>query len=240
MRIWIGYDSREDIAARVCDASLLRYYPGAKVRFLDWRYELIKSVYDRPHTVDHGQYTDTLTNQTFSTQFSFTRFLVPHLEGYQGWAMYCDCDFLFRGDVRDLFDLADDRYAVMVVPHDHVPKEVVKMDGVKQTRYFRKNWSSLILFNCGHERNKALTPEKVNTMPGTWLHGFYWLEEGDIGTLPEEYNWLVGKDAAISPTTHYRVSSKIKAVHMTEGGPWFPGYENMPYAKEWRAAERLL
>ncbi len=128
----------------------------------------------------------------------------------------------------------------MVVPHDHVPKEVKKMDGVAQTRYFRKNWSSLMLFNCAHPSNQRLTPEKVNSMPGTWLHGFYWLEEGDIGTLPEEHNWLVGKDKPISPTTHYRRSTKIMAVHMTEGGPWFPGYEKMPYADEWRAVERLI
>jgi lipopolysaccharide biosynthesis glycosyltransferase len=240
MKAWIGYDPREAIAALVCEASLKRYCPQVEVRYLDWGYDFIKSVYNRPYVMDHGQYIDTLTGQPFSTQFSFTRFLIPHLETYRGWAAYCDCDFLFRADVRDLFDLADDRFAVMVVPHNHVPVEAKKMDGVIQTKYFRKNWSSMILWNCGHPANKTLTPEKVNTMPGSWLHGFRWLDDADIGQLPEDWNWLVGKDAPISPTTHYRKSAKICAVHMTEGGPWFEGFNNVPYGKEWRAAERML
>lgn len=240
MRCWIGFDKREAVAAKVCRLSIERYFPNAHVKMLDWNRPEIVSVYNRPYTTDHGQFIDTTTGLPFSTEFSFTRFLVPHLENYRGWAMYCDCDFLFRADVRDLFDLADDRFACLVVPHDHVPVEAKKMDGVKQTRYFRKNWSSLVLWNCGHSANKDLTPERVNTMPGAWLHGFQWLGEFDIGVLPEEYNWLIGKNGPISPTTHYRQSAKIKAVHFTEGGPWFPGYENVPYAKEWRAAERLV
>lgn len=240
MRLWIGYDPREDIAFRVCRASVLRYYPDAKTEKLSLDSPDITRVYSRKFTTEHGQYIDALTGQPFSTEFSFSRFLIPRLEGYRGWAAYCDCDFLFRGDIRDLYDLADDRFAVMVVPHDHVPAEAMKMDGVKQTRYFRKNWSSMMLINCGHSSNARLTPDKVNTMPGTWLHGFQWLDEGDIGTLPEEWNWLVGKEKPISPTTHYRVSTEIKAIHMTEGGPWFAGFERCPYANEWRAIERLI
>lgn len=240
MRLWVGHDPREDRAFRVCCATVKRYFPDAWVETLSLYAADIAKVYNRKFTTDHGQYIDTLTGQPFSTEFSFSRFLIPHLEGYKGWAAYCDCDFLFRGDIRNLYDLADDRFAVMVVPHDHRPKEETKMDGVRQTRYFRKNWSSLMLINCGHPSNAKLTPEKVNTMPGSWLHGFQWLDEGEIGTLPEDFNWLVGKDKPISPTTHYRKFATVQAVHMTEGGPWFPGFENCPYAAEWRAAERML
>lgn len=240
MKLRIGYDKREDIAFRVCRASVLRYYPDAATEKLSLDSPEIAKVYNRKFTTDHGQYIDALTGQPFSTEFSFSRFLIPHLEGYKGWAAYCDCDFLFRDDIRGLYDLVDDRFAVLVVPHDHVPKEVLKMDGVKQTRYFRKNWSSLMLINCGHPSNRRITPEKVNTMPGSWLHGFQWLDEGDIGTLPEDFNWLVGKEKCISPTTHYRKSTKIKALHFTEGIPDFPGYENCPYSQEWFAAKGLL
>jgi len=160
-----------------------------------------------------------------ATEFSNSRFLVPHLAG-SGWALFMDCDMLVRGNIRELFDLCDPEKAVMVVKHNHQPPEGVKMDGQMQTRYARKNWSSVIAFNCDHPANKALALEMVNVLPGRDLHRFCWLEDDLIGELPVEWNWLAGhSDPAVDP----------KIVHHTEGSPCLPGYEDAPFADEWRA-----
>jgi lipopolysaccharide biosynthesis glycosyltransferase len=145
---------------------------------------------------------------------------------YEGWALFCDCDFLFRADLNELFKLKDDRYAVMCVKHDYSPQEGVKMDGQIQQSYPRKNWSSLVLWNCGHESNKKLTPRMANFMPGSFLHAFKWLKDSEIGALPEYWNWLEG---------HSSPSIEPRGVHFTRGTPNFPGYEQVPYADEWRS-----
>ncbi len=113
-----------------------------------------------------------------------------------------------------------------MVKHEHEPQEISKMQGQKQTKYFRKNWSSLILWNCEHSANLMLTPEKINSLSGQWLHGFSWLEDSEIGELPQEWNWLSG----ISPK-----SISPSAVHFTRGIPSIPGYKNSFYADEWFA-----
>ena len=61
-----------------------------------------------------------------STEFTFSRFLVPVLNDYQGWALFCDCDILFLNPVEELFSLTNDKYAVMCVQHDYTPKEKLK------------------------------------------------------------------------------------------------------------------
>jgi hypothetical protein len=163
-----------------------------------------------------------------STEFTYTRFLVPHLAGYQGWALFCDCDFLWLADVAELLALADDRYAVMCVQHDHRPPETVKMDGATQTVYPRKNWSSLVLYNCGHPANAALTPEVVNRESGAYLHRFQWLPDAAIGALPETWNWLEGWSAPPA-------GGPPNAVHFTRGGPWFEAWQAVGYADLWLA-----
>jgi lipopolysaccharide biosynthesis glycosyltransferase len=173
-----------------------------------------------------GIYTrevDTLS----STEFTFTRFLVPYLAGYQGWAVFVDCDFVFVDDVKKLFDQADDRYAVMVVKHDYTPKEGIKMDGCKQLPYPRKNWSSMILWNCGHASNQQVTPDLVNSQTGQYLHRFQWLNDAEIGNLDPEWNWLAG---------WYREpqDGTPKAIHYTEGGPWFKEYRQCEYHEVWK------
>ena len=160
-------------------------------------------------------------------QITFTRFLVPYLSDYKGWAVFVDCDFVFVDDVKKLFDQADDKYAVMVVKHDYTPKEGLKMDGCKQLPYPRKNWSSTILWNCGHDANKLMTPDVVNNQTGQYLHRFQWLSDELIGTLRPEWNWLAGwyqepKDG------------EPKAIHYTEGGPWFKEYRRCDYHKVWK------
>ncbi|MEC8585554.1 MAG: hypothetical protein VXY81_13270, partial [Pseudomonadota bacterium] len=216
LRIFIGYDRREDTAYRVCAASLARRArrPVAITPLIQDSLRA-RGLYTRP--------VDPLA----STEFTYTRFLTPYLAGFEGWALFCDCDFLWLDDVGALFDLADPQYAVMCVHHDHRPRETIKMDGAQQTVYPRKNWSSLMLFNCGHTANAVLTPALVNHESGAFLHRLQWLDDDVIGAVPETWNWLEGwspKPAEGTP----------KAVHYTRGGPWFENWRDVDYADLWQ------
>ncbi|TIU82677.1 MAG: glycosyltransferase [Mesorhizobium sp.] len=160
-----------------------------------------------------------------ATEFACSRFLVPRL-AKSGWALFMDCDMLVRADLQKLFALADPSKAVMVVKHDHRPRETVKMDGQAQTLYARKNWSSVILWNVDHPAHQALTTDLVNSVPGRDLHRFCWLDDAEIGALEVKWNWLVGhSDPEVNPSI----------VHFTDGVPTMPGYEDCAYADEWRA-----
>ena len=162
-----------------------------------------------------------------STEFTYCRFFVPYLNNYNGWALFADDDFLWLGDVAELFAKADERYAVMCVKHDYAPKVNFKLAGRKQEPYPRKNWSSMVLFNCGHEANSKLDIEVINSESGSFLHRFSWLEDDNlIGELDFEWNFLV---EWYSPP----VDRLPKAIHYTEGGPWLPDYRGTDYAKEW-------
>jgi hypothetical protein len=225
--VYIGFDRREPEASEVARRSLLKTSSIAldihDLRELDLR---ARGIYDRPFRMEGAQRIDERDGKPFSTDFSFTRFLVPALQEYRGWAVYCDSDFLFRADVKDLFALADETCAVMCVKHDHRPRETVKMDRQRQEHYRRKNWSSMILYNCSHPANAALTPHMVNHSTGGFLHAFGWLSDNLIGGLPETWNWLEGwSPPGMDP----------KVVHMTRGIPTMTGYENIPYADEWCA-----
>lgn len=226
LSVWIGYDPREAAAFAVARSSIKRHatipVPVHGLVLNDLRE---KGLYTRPHERRGCQLWDVISDAPCAMEFSNSRFLVPHLAG-SGWALFMDCDMLVRGNIRELFDLCDPEKAVMVVKHNHQPPEGVKMDGQMQTRYARKNWSSVIAFNCDHPANKALTLEMVNELPGRDLHRFCWLEDDLIGELPVEWNWLAGhSDPAVDP----------KIVHHTEGSPCLPGYEDAPFADEWRA-----
>ena len=174
LNFFIGYDSKEDIAYRVCKYSLLkRTNSDVNVMSLKLDELIAKNLYTRS--------IDPLA----STQFTYSRFLVPKLTNYEGWAVFCDCDFIFLGDVSNLFKNLDENKAVYCVKHDYTPKEKHKMDGQKQTIYPRKNWSSFILYNCSHPSTKKLTVEKVNNETGAYLHQFKWCEDDEIGSLDE-------------------------------------------------------
>lgn len=215
--IYVGYDSREAIAYDVCRHSLLaRSSVPIAVHPLVQAELRERGLYRRER--------DALA----STEFTYTRFLVPALNQYRGWAIFCDCDFLWLGDVAELIALRDDRYGVMCVHHDHQPTETVKMDGAVQTRYRRKNWSSLVLWNCGHPANTGLTPEVVNRESGAFLHQFQWLADNLIGAVPETWNWLEGWNRR--PAT-----GAPKVVHYTRGGPWFEQWQNVDYGDLWIA-----
>lgn len=223
-KIFIGYDSREDIAYQVAKHSIestCKYPEQLEIYPLKLK-DLIKE----------GHYTRDV-DPLASTEFTFSRFLLPHLTDFEGWALFIDCDFLFKTDVRKLFQLRDDRYAVMCAQHDYTPKEETKMDGQEQHIYPRKNWSSMVMWNCAHPSNRAVTKELVNdpSTTGQYMHRFSWLKDEEIGILSHEWNWLVG---------WYKepYDGTPKAIHYTEGGPWFKEYERCEYAIDWLLAEK--
>jgi len=220
--IYIGWDSREDIAYQVAKYSIEQYstqFNIIPIRQTDMRR---RNLYWRE--------VDALA----STEFTFTRFLVPYLNNYRGWALFCDSDFLFKCDPKEIFDQADDQYAVMVAKHDYqVVDGSVKMDGKIQHAYPRKNWSSMMLINCAHPMCQYLGLNNVNNKSGAWLHRFEWCRDKYLGELSHEYNWLVG---------HYSVPKDgvPKALHYTEGCPFMSGYENSDYASDWFDIERKI
>ncbi len=175
---------------------------------------------------DAGWYTRPI-DKLASTEFTFTRFLIPELTNFEGWALFMDCDMILTTDIKELFDQADDKYAVMCVQHDYTPKEGTKMDGQKQTIYPRKNWSSVMLFNCAHPSNAALTMDLVNNpeINGAYLHRFSWLKDEEIGELDHTWNYLVGV---------YDDLDVPKLIHYTEGGPWFENYRDCEFANLWK------
>ena len=164
-----------------------------------------------------------------STDFSFSRFLTPYLSDYTGWSLFMDCDMLMLEDVAKLWALREERYAVMVIKHAHVPQEERKFLDEPQTKYEKKNWSSVMLFN--NARCRALTPDYVNGASGLELHRFAWLSDDEIGSLPLDWNWLVGE---------YDYNARASIVHFTLGGPYFAEYRDCDYAAEWFAERQLL
>tara|TARA_A100001015_G_scaffold284688_1_gene351426 strand:- start:6853 stop:7542 length:690 start_codon:yes stop_codon:yes gene_type:complete len=216
-KVFVGYDPREDIAYQVCKHSIARRNKEVLVRPLVQKELREAGWYTRP--------IDPLS----STEFTFTRFLIPELCDYKGWALFMDCDMILLTDIQELFDQADEKYAVMCVHHDYTPREGFKMDGQKQSIYPRKNWSSVMLFNCGHPSNKQINSSVVNNteITGKYLHRFSWLQDTEIGQLSHEWNWL---------TDWYKEpeDGKPKLLHYTEGGPWFENYRDCDYHKEWK------
>ena len=224
---YIGYDRTEDAAYQVCRWSMARRssLPVHSIK-MDQNALRQNGLYRRAPEVN--SMVDSADGKPFSTEFSFTRFLVPALTQYSGWALFTDCDFLWLGDVGELWKLRDERYAVQVVKHNYQPTETTKMQGQAQQRYPRKNWSSLILWNCGHPAHKRLTVDQVNLEPGSWLHGFGWLEDDQIGEVPERWNYLEG----------HSKGDDIRALHYTRGGPWFSQCMSVDYADLWLKEER--
>lgn len=210
IRIFIGYDPREAITYSVLAHSILRH-ASQPVSITPLALNQLGEVYTRER------------NPLQSTDFSFTRFLTPYLSDFEGWSVFMDCDMIVMDDIVNLINLADKRYAVQVVKHDHTPEEETKFLGAPQSKYHKKNWSSVMLFN--NEKCRALTPEYVNTATGLELHQFKWLESDElIGELPHRWNHLVAYDEP---------NNDVSLVHFTVGGPYFNEYKDCEYAKEW-------
>lgn len=210
INIAIGYDPNEVVAFHTCSQSILEH-TSIPVNIQP----LIKkqlNVYTRQRT------------ESESTDFSLTRFLVPYLNNFEGWTLYCDCDFIFLEDLASLWAVRDDRFAVMVCKHEYAPKREIKFLGQKQKTYEKKNWSSLMLFN--NSKCRELTPEYVNTASGLDLHQFKWLaDESLIGNISLDWNYLSGED---------NQSQSPKGIHFTNGGPWFSEGQDALYASSWK------
>lgn len=220
--IFIGFDRRDALAYFVLEHSLRRHTSlPLDIRPLILPHLVALGAIARPH--------DPLA----STEFTYTRFLVPHLCGYEGWALYMDGDMLARVDVTTLLRPAynADEIACEVVKHEHSPSADTKADGRRQTRYRRKNWSSLIRWNCGHPANRALTPAMVSRETGAFLHQLQWLDDHLIGSLDPRWNWLAGYSREPDPLL----------VHYTDGVPYVhEGFASAPYADEYLAEMRLM
>ncbi len=217
--IFIGYDPRERAATNVLIDSLYQNTTAP----------LSITPLVTPQLEKQGLYWREKDPKQ-STAFSFTRFLVPHLVNYEGWAIFMDCDMLCRGDIRQLWDLRDEKYAVMCVQHDHKPQESVKFQGEVQSPYPKKNWSSLMLLNC--TKCNLLTPNYINKATGLELHRFHWLKgDHEIGNLPEVWNHLVSVQDSSK-------GNNALMLHWTLGGPWFLDQRTMGgvLAAEWYAS----
>lgn len=208
--IFIGYDPKELLAYHVLAHSIIRR-ATSPIAIVPLALSHLEGEYDRPRGPE-------------ATEFSYTRFLVPYLCGYEGRAIYMDCDMLALADITEMHGYAAENPdpAVLVCQHDYVPKTAIKMDGQTQTAYPRKNWSSFMVFN--NPKCRALTPAYVDQAPGADLHRFAWLQDEQIGALPIDWNWLVGE---------YDVNPQARILHYTLGGPWFPEYRDCDHAEDW-------
>ncbi len=214
-KVFVGYDSREDIAWEVCRHSLFRH-ANRDLAVVPIKQDVVREL---------GLYTRPLDARS-STEFSITRFLTPYLHAQPGWAIFCDCDFLFNVDIAQVFEGLDASKAVYCVQHDYTPAHSVKMDGKQQAAYPRKNWSSFMLFNCDHPDVRALTPDVVNNASPAFLHRFEWVRDADgIGALDLDWNFLVGEYAKPARTP--------RVLHYTVGGPWFDDWRDCDYADLW-------
>jgi hypothetical protein len=228
---YIGVDHREPDALRVTEASVRAYASKpVEVKRLEHIDLRRRQLVDRPWRINEdGTYTDERDGKPFSVQFSHTRFLTPivaKLDGVTDWALFTDCDWLWLNDIHKILQEADSSKTVMVVPHRFEPDKTVKMDGQIQSRYKRKMWSALMLWNL--KSNKLPTIEMVNEASGNHLHTFGWLQDNDIGYLSERWHWIPN----YSPTTEAAQAAEeqnrpipVDAVHFTFGPP-VPGMTN--------------
>lgn len=219
LRIFIGYDRRMPVLFHVLSHSILRQ-ASVPVAITPLVLPALSGLLRRE------------INDTQSTEFSFSRFLVPHLSGYEGWSLFIDNDMVFLDDIASLWALRDERFAVQVVKHDHQPAETTKFLSQVQTSYAKKNWSSVMLFN--NARCQALTPDYVSSASGLELHQFKWLQDdGLIGELPHRWNHLVDYDAAEPVET-------LGNLHYTSGGPYFAETRHCGYAEAWTEARESM
>lgn len=228
LKCFIGFDPREQLAFDICSASLQKHAsaPVEIIPLRDWELRR-QGIYWRAYYVEgNGQTIDGRDGRPFSTQFSFSRFSVPIIENYADeWVLYQDCDMLWRSDIAELFSLIDPDKSVMCVKHSQTVTDGLKMDGRLQCEnsHGRKNWSSLMLMNPA--KCRGLTKYALNNSTGTFLHSMLWAKDAEIGALPREWNHLVGYD---EPTPNARIA------HFTNGAPDMPGWEDQPFADEWR------
>lgn len=213
IRMFIGYDYAENVAHNVMVNSIQRHASQPVAIAQVALHQLNDVLWRERHPLQ-------------SNDFAFSRWLVPYLCNYKGWAIWADCDMLFFDDVAKLWAQRNQKYAVQVVKHEHKPKESKKYLGTTQTAYDKKNWSSVMLFNC--EKCRALTPGLINNADGLHLHQFKWLENDNlIGEISPEWNYLVGYQKQSD------LEEPVRNAHFTIGGPYFREYRGTEFAQEW-------
>lgn len=218
LKVFIGYDPREAVAFHVCADSIIRN-SSQPVE--------ITPLY-LPHLRGYKE-----SHKDGSNQFIYSRFLVPSLCDFRGWAIYLDGDMVVHGDIYELALLGQSApgMAVHVVKHDYTTKHKGKYLGNKNEDYPRKNWSSVIVWNCGSFLNRHLLAKFVEEASGEQLHRFQWLPDERIGEIPPDWNWLVGE---------YPPNFQAKLYHYTLGIPDFPEYSDSDHSNEWDNAKKLM
>jgi len=216
IRIVVGYDKRESVAYHVFTQSVLEK-SSAPVSFIPLSVNTLK-IYKETHADG-------------SNEFIYSRFLTPFLMDFSGWAIFADGDMVCDSDIAELWALRDENKAAQVVKHNYKTKKSVKYLGNKNEDYPRKNWSSLILWNCGHPDNKILTPEFIQKTPGSFLHRFSWLNDSHIGELPLEWNWLA---------IEYPDNPNASIIHYTLGTPCFREYSQGSMAEFWHTVHQRV
>ncbi len=217
INIVVGFDQREAIAYHTFIQSIIEK-SSLPVFFIPLAVNTLKG------------YSETHKDR--SNDFIYSRFLTPYLNNFEGWAIFADGDMICQSDIRELWDLRDESKALLVVKHDYVTKANRKYLGNINENYPRKNWSSLILWNCAHPKHKILTPDFIAQQTGQFLHRFSWLDNSDIGDLPKEWNWLA---------IEYPINNSAKIIHYTLGTPCFAEYRNTDMAEIWlKNYERVL
>lgn len=232
LKIFIGYDSRTPEASKVCEESIhenlietdYQHFHDSTRHNLKKDLDVDIELIDVKDLQERGLYWRQSDGKE-STEFTYTRFLTPYLSEYKGISVFMDCDFMWRSNVLELLFFVNPKNAVTVCKHDYTPTGALKMDGKVQTTYPRKNWSSLMVFNNEHPSVRKLSPELVSTETGMYLHRLQWADDKEIGSLPLTYNWLQGD---------YEYNEKAKAVHFTNGGPWYEHMKDIEYSDEWR------
>ncbi len=217
INIVVGFDQREAIAYHTFTQSIIEK-SSLPVCFIPLAVNTLKG------------YKETHNDR--SNDFIYSRFLTPYLNNFNGWAIFADGDMICQSDIRELWDLRDESKALLVVKHDYVTKANRKYLGNINENYPRKNWSSLILWNCAHPKHSILTPDFIAQQTGQFLHRFSWLDNSDIGDLPKEWNWLA---------IEYPINNSAKIIHYTLGTPCFAEYRNTDMAEIWlKNYERVL
>lgn len=231
-RVFIGWDAAEMQAHLVAQWSMkLCASQGLDIHRLAMSHLQASGLYTRETSVRQTEggpvLWDKQSDAPMTTGHAIARFFVPHLCHHEGWALFTDGDILVRSDLARLFALADPQYAVMVVKHPPLLEEGQKKAGQPQLAYIRKNWSSVMLWNCGHPANaRRLTLDTLNMWPGRDLHRFLWLDNDQIGELPAEWNHLVG----VSPDVR---DEEIAIAHYTLGSPNVEGHDQDRFAADW-------
>ena len=216
IKIVVGFDQREAIAYHTFSQSVLEK-SSLPVLFLPLSMNTLKG------------YKETHNDK--SNDFVYSRFLTPYLHNFEGWAIFADGDMVCQSDIKELWDLRDETKALQVVMHDYKTKFNQKYLGNTNENYPRKNWSSLILWNCSHPKHRVLTPDFISSQTGKYLHRFSWLDDEDIGELPIDWNWLA---------IEYPNNPKAKIIHYTLGTPCFKDYRNTEMAVTWHEVQQKV